>query len=69
MTIIGRTQPVDQNAAELAFSDADKVAVWALPYVKTMVSKGVVGGMPDGSLNPSGFVTRAQVLKMIYGMC
>ena len=69
MTIIGRTQPVDQNAAELAFSDADKVAVWALPYVKTMVSKGVVGGMPDGSLNPGGFVTRAQVLKMIYGMC
>ena len=46
-----------------AFSDADKID--HKEAVDVMNALGVINGMPDGSFNPSGNVTRAEMAKMI----
>ena len=46
-----------------AFSDADKISHdEAVDVLNTL---GVINGMPDGSYNPAGNVTRAEMAKMI----
>lgn len=68
MTIIGRTQPRGYTEANLTFSDSNQVENWALPYIKPMVSQGIISGSSDGKLYPLSPVTRAQVAKIIYEM-
>ena len=46
-----------------AFSDADKID--HTEAVEVMSALGVINGMPDGSFNPAGNVTRAEMAKMI----
>ena len=46
-----------------AFKDADKID--HTEAVEVMNALGVINGMPDGSFNPSGTVTRAEMAKMI----
>ena len=46
-----------------AFKDADKIE--HTEAVEVMNALGVINGMPDGSFNPSGSVTRAEMAKMI----
>ena len=65
MTVIGRIQEKGYPEASVEFSDANKIASWALPYVKSLVGQGVISGY-DGILNPTGSVTRAQVAKIIF---
>ena len=64
MTVIGRVQEKGYPQAEMNFSDAGRIAPWALPYVSTLVGQKVVSGF-DGKLDPTGNVTRAQIAKMI----
>jgi hypothetical protein len=40
MTVIGRVQEKGYAEADMNFSDASKIAGWALPYVKTLVAPG-----------------------------
>lgn len=68
MTIIGRTQGMGWSEKELGFSDAASVQAWAIPYVKQLVSRGIVSGGGNGMLNPSGLLTRAEAAK-ILAMC
>ncbi len=38
---------------------------WGKKYIEAMASKGVINGIPDGSYDPNGKVTRAQFAKML----
>ena len=51
--------------ASAAFTDAADIKVDS-DVVDTLVSLGVVDGFSDGSFQPNGTVTRAQMAKMIY---
>ena len=51
--------------AGAAFTDAADIKVDA-DVVDTLVALGVVEGFEDGSFQPNGTVTRAQMAKMIY---
>ena len=51
--------------AGAAFTDSADIKVDA-DVVDTLVSLGVVEGFEDGSFQPNGTVTRAQMAKMIY---
>lgn len=68
MTIIGRTQPRGYTEANLTFNDSGNVDSWALPYIKPMVSQGIISGSSDGRLHPKSYITRAQVAKIVYEM-
>lgn len=70
MVILSRTLPETEVPADLltSFPDADAVADWAVEGLGRMVSYGVISGMGDGTLNPGGAVTRAQVAKMLTAL-
>ena len=58
---------LDLTAAEevMPFSDLPKGEWYTEPVLK-MLELGVVNGMPDGSFQPTGTVTRAQVANMLF---
>ncbi len=47
------------------FADKDKVSIWAETAVKWAVGKGIITGRTNGSLDPSGSATRAEVAAML----
>ena len=53
-------------AFPLDYPDADQVADYAYEALCWMTMHGVLGGMADGTLNPGGTATRAQLAVMLY---
>lgn len=51
------------------FPDAANVSDYAEEALKWAVSKGLVGGMGDGTLSPQGSATRAQVATILMRFC
>ena len=49
-----------------AFTDADKVASYALAPMRWAVGNGIVSGTTASTLSPSGAATRAQFVQMLY---
>lgn len=49
----------------LNFADKAKVSAWAEKAVAWSVEKGIISGRTDGTLDPSGFATRAEVASML----
>lgn len=47
------------------FPDIGSVSSWAGLQIRSIVSKGIVEGRPDGSFDPRANVTRAEFAKMI----
>ena len=67
MTILGRTLEKGFSGEALTFSDAGSVPSWSLPYVRTLVSLGVVTGN-DNLIRPNDSITRGEVAKLLYAM-
>ncbi len=47
------------------FSDGDRTSRYARDAMVWAVSRGIINGFPDGTLDPFGGATRAQAVKMI----
>ena len=48
------------------FSDAARISPYAVPAVIWAVQNGIVSGMGDGTFNPKGDATRAQLAKILH---
>ena len=48
------------------FTDAGKISDWALPAMRWAVGSGLMNGYGDGTLNPQGTATRAQLAAMLH---
>lgn len=55
----------DDASALDAFTDADSVSDWATDAMAWAVSKGIITGMTDTTLEPKGNATRAQVATIL----
>ncbi len=68
-TILARAyRQTGGKAAELAkFSDAHKVAAYAVDSLGALIKKGYVSGSGEG-LNPTGFMTRAEFAKVMSNL-
>ena len=64
-----RVVPTKTSASLAAFSDASSVSDWALPSMQWAVGVGVIGGMGDGTINPQGNTTRAQIARILQQFC
>ena len=51
------------------FSDAGKVTGYATNAMRWAVENGLIGGMGDGTLNPQGNTTRAQLAVILMRYC
>lgn len=54
-----------ESTAALTFTDSDSIAAYARPAVAWAVSTGVVTGMGDGTFQPKGSATRAQLAAIL----
>jgi len=56
---------VGEDTNILSFSDIDKAGEWAIPALQWVCGADIIQGNPDGTLNPAGWATRAQVSVMM----
>ena len=57
-------------AADLSgYPDAGKVLSYAQKAMSWAVAEGIVAGMDDGTLNPAGNATRAQIATILMRFC
>ena len=49
------------NGATGIFTDQDNISTWALEGVMAIQAAGIITGYPDGSFQPQGTATRAEV--------
>ena len=54
---------------ELTHPDAHKVSDYALDAMRWAVANGIITGKADGTLDPHGLATRAQVATMMARYC
>ena len=57
---IGTTEEVP------TFTDEAEISSYAAEAVKRLAAAGIVGGYEDGSFDPNGAATRAEVCSIIY---
>lgn len=48
-----------------AFGDEEEISSWAQQAMSWAVSAGILGGTPEGNLNPGGTATRAEAAVMV----
>ena len=48
------------------FTDANRISGYAVPAVIWAVQNNIVSGMGDGTFNPQGYATRAQLAKVLH---
>ena len=55
------------STCEKTFTDLDQVSPWFVEEgtVYSMINRGYLDGYPDGSLQPKGLITRAEVAKVL----
>jgi len=60
---------IPQEELEMSFIDQEKISLWAVEPVKTVVMGGIMNGQPEGDFQPQGNATRAQAAKVVYVFC
>ena len=67
VTMLWRSDGQKQAGSALsAFTDRGAISDYARPAVAWAVENGIVGGMPDGSFQPKGTATRAQLATILH---
>lgn len=56
---------LDVSDEEVSFTDADQIADWAKEAVEFCAGAGLVQGPGDGTFNPKGTASRAEVATLI----
>lgn len=59
----------DMSGSLDAFDDADRVSDWAKNPMTWAIQNKILFGMSDGTLNPQGLATRAQVATILMRFC
>lgn len=64
-----RHNPTSMTTSLSAFTDGGAVADWATAGMQWAVAVGVINGMGDGTLQPQGWTTRAQIARVMQQFC
>jgi hypothetical protein len=51
---------------DLTFSDKGEIPDWALQQFINMKHYGIINGMGDGTVQPNGILTKAQITEMLF---
>lgn len=54
-----------KDGPSVKFADSNKISPWAASAMDAMVKAGIIRGNADGTLNPQGTATRAEVATML----
>ena len=64
-----RIAPTSMTASLGSFTDGRAVSDWATTGMQWAVAVGVINGMGDGTLQPQGWTTRAQIARVMQQFC
>ena len=53
-------------SGKVNFVDSNEIGAWSKAQVATLVNKKIINGYEDGSFRPAGYMSRAEVAKMLY---
>ncbi len=56
------------DGKDISFADKEKVSDWAEDAIVWAVEKGILSGRTDGTLDPKGYATRAEIASMFMRM-
>ena len=65
----GKDVSIGEDTNLLSFADAGDWSDWSVSALQWAVGSGIINGMSDGTLNPKGEATRAQVATMLMRYC
>ena len=68
VTLLTRVFGETLDSQALNYKDIKDIPAYASEGFKTMISMGVISGYEDNSLRPAKNITRAEAVKMIYGI-
>ena len=66
VTMLFRYSGAKEPSGSLSFTDAYRISSYARPAVIWAVQNNIVSGNPDGTFNPQGYATRAQLAKVLH---
>jgi 2',3'-cyclic-nucleotide 2'-phosphodiesterase / 3'-nucleotidase / 5'-nucleotidase len=49
-----------------SFKDINKISSYAQEDIEFLLQANIISGKPDGSFDPKGSTTRAQIVKMLH---
>lgn len=58
------TATAEELKLTIRFSDLNE-SHWAYSSVEKLVNAGIISGYPDGTFKPEGFITRAELVKIV----
>ncbi|MBQ8525974.1 MAG: phosphodiester glycosidase family protein [Clostridia bacterium] len=68
VTVLTRILGESLDNQQMNYVDIGDVPAYAIDGFSTMVSMGVLSGYDDGTLKPNKNITRAEAVKLIYGI-
>lgn len=68
VTVLTRMLGESIETQEMDYTDIADVPAYAAEGFATMISMGIISGYDDGTLKPNRNITRAEAVKMIYGI-
>lgn len=66
--ILARAYDLEKFGGRSKFSDDEKIAEYAVGYVKSMVTAGLMAGMGYNQFQPTGNMTRAQMVTILHAI-
>lgn len=57
--------PTAKDKLSVTFTDAASIPGWAEAAIADLVNKKIIAGRPNGSFDPQGRITRAEIVKLI----
>lgn len=60
--------PSGLYAAPVSAVDAEDIPDWARSSIELLLTQSIMSGYTDGSVRPNNNVTRAEAVKILYGI-
>ncbi|MEN6459947.1 MAG: S8 family serine peptidase [Syntrophomonas sp.] len=65
IVMLGKAIRIQASGELIIFSDKEKIAAWASPFVAAAVHQKIISGYTDNSFRPQGNTTRAEAVTVI----
>ena len=59
---------ISMSKKDITFVDKGEIADYATDSISRLVANGIINGYEDNTFKPTGFATRAEAAKMLYGI-
>lgn len=66
VTVLSNILPENMEIKNAEFADSSSIPFWSEAAFRKLYSLGIVNGYSDNTIRPMNYITRAEVIKMLY---